>query len=125
MSYLLRPSLQLLPLLQADLPYSSQKIMRGHEDPRTQEKREDVRPLKEGGVNDDQTAATGVPSCTWPGFYQVITLGLCLHGLFYLKRLCFFYCYVCTPRRHRSAGILQYPLFHPMMGVLRAWSKPD
>lgn len=44
--YLLRPSLQLLPLLHAELPHTGQQVMRGDEDPGAQEKREDVRPLK-------------------------------------------------------------------------------
>lgn len=44
--YLLRPGLQLLPLLQVDLPYTGQQVMRGHEDPGAQEKREDVCSLK-------------------------------------------------------------------------------
>lgn len=44
--YLLRPSLQLLPLLHAELPHTRQQVMRGDEDPGAQEKREDVRPLK-------------------------------------------------------------------------------
>lgn len=44
--YLLGPSLQLLPLLHAELPHAGQQVMRGDEDPGAQEKREDVRPLK-------------------------------------------------------------------------------
>lgn len=69
MAYLLGPSLQLLPLFQTDLPYSSQKVMRGHEDPGTQEKREDVCPLQEGEeVIDDQNIPMGMLGCAWPGF---------------------------------------------------------
>lgn len=44
--YLLRPGLQLLPLLQVDLPHTGQQVVRGHEDPGAQEKRKDVRSLK-------------------------------------------------------------------------------
>lgn len=44
--YLLRPGLQLLLLLQVDLPHTGQQVMRGHEDPGAQEKREDVCSLK-------------------------------------------------------------------------------
>lgn len=44
--YLLRPRLQLLPLLQADLPNTGQQVMRGDEDPGAQEKCKDVCPLK-------------------------------------------------------------------------------
>lgn len=44
--YLLRPGLQLLPLLQAYLPHTGQQVMRWDEDPRAQEKCEDVCLLK-------------------------------------------------------------------------------
>lgn len=58
--------------------------MRRHEDPGTQEKREDVCPLQEGeGVIDGQNIPMGTLGClAW--------LLLCLHGFLYLVRLCFF-----------------------------------
>lgn len=51
--------------------------MRGHEDSRTQEKCEDVCPLKEGGVNDNQTAAMGMLVAFLPGHHSVPLLTWC------------------------------------------------
>lgn len=59
--YLLGPSLQLLPLLHAELPHAGQQVMRGNEDPGAQEKREDVRPLKTDGESDEGVRPSVVP----------------------------------------------------------------
>ena len=64
--YLLRPSLQLLPLLHAELPHTGQQVMRGDEDPGAQEKREDVCPLKTRDGESDKGVRPGWPQ-GWRG----------------------------------------------------------
>lgn len=128
-SYLLRPSLQLLPLLQADLPHSSQQVMRGHKDPGAQEECEDVCPLKKGDRQSAGQAWNGsiqVGSChcsSWPGPSQAsITCGASVPSPAWFPSPyipCFSHTATPIPPtlEEQLAGILQHPLSHSIMGA--------
>ena len=56
--------------------------MRGHEDPGTQETREDVCPLQEGGGEvDGQNIPMGMLGCAWPGFSSAFMVSFTLYDL--------------------------------------------
>lgn len=68
--YLLRPGLQLLPLLQTDLPHTGQQVMRWGEDPRAQEKCEDVRLLKKIKKEEKEQNTKYESGLAWPQVYS-------------------------------------------------------